>query len=426
MTKKSREIIALLGFFMCVILIFQITQQETAPVEKNIRIPKATKVLVRFNQKALFEKILVSELYNPNVNEFVKKLVRLTDDSGGLESNSEYTVFIDNSNHNLKNPLDLITISIQNKDVHFLRAKSHSEVNEDFLFTSNHDYLYLQVNERTLNRRDILKAINNTASFPLTAPITDDVALYKISDQKLRNIARFNITEHKISVLLPQYNTEHKTCLELDPKGFHVFIANENNMLDFLSKKTPDIKLKSISINYYGLNSYNNPVIFPDADYLLEFENKITSKNFIHYLSSALLDLKFSHKTSDLSEQERADKETGHFLIGDVKLYYKRINDQCFFIGANTKTVNTHKTDLPFVINGKPSQLMAIRNLTGWKALLAEELIYGIPILNQLKTMLDNMLPIETKQKNKEIVIDITIKNNHSLFTQLLDLILYL
>lgn len=424
MTKKSREIIALLVFFMCVILIFQITQQKSATVEKNIQIPKNTKVFVRFNQKAIFEKVFVSELYNPNVNEFVKTLVRHTVDSEDLESNSEYAAFIDNSDLNLDNSLDFIIVYIQNKDVFFLRTKSHSKVNKEFLFTSNHDYLYLQLNERTLNRRDILKAINNKVSFQITAPITDDIAMYKIGNHTLHNVAQINIVDYKISVLIPQHNTLQKPCLELDPKGFHVFIANENNILDFLSKKTPDIKLNSISINYYGLNSYNKPIIFPDADYLLEFENNITSKNLIHYLSSALLEMGFSHKTGDISEQKLTDEETGHFFIGDMKLYYKRINDNCFFIGENTKYANTHKTNIPVAINGKPSQLMVINNLTGWKALIAEEFISGIPVLSQLKTMLDNMLPIETNQNNKETVIEITFKKNHALYTHLLDLIM--
>ena len=429
MTKKSREIIALLVFFMCVILIFQITQQSTTSVKKNIHLPKNTKVFVRFNQKSLFEKILVSELYNPNVNEFVKKLVNLTNNSGDLESNSEYTPFIENSDLNLDNPLDLITVSIQNKDVVFLRAKSQSEVNKsevnkEFLFTSNHDYLYLQLNERSLNRQDIHKAINNKVSFQLTAPMTDDVAVFKIDNQNLRNVARINIADRKLTVLFPQHHVSHKKSLELEPKGFHVFIANDNNILDFISKKTPDIKLKSVSINYYGLNSYNNPIIFPDADYLLEFKNSITSGSLIHFLSSALMDMEFSHKSGDLSGQKLTDEETGHFLIGDLKLNYKRINDNCFFIGANTKHTKTQITDIPFAISGKPSQLMVINNLTGWKALIAQEFISGIPVLSQLKSMLDNMLPIETKQNNKETVIDLRFKNNHALYTHLLDLIM--
>jgi hypothetical protein len=424
MTKKSREIIALLVFFMCVILIFQITEQSTASVKKNIHLPKNTKVFVQFNQKALFEKILVSELYGPNANEFVKKLVSLTNNSGDLESNSEYTAFIENSDLNLDNPLDLIAVSIQNKDVVFLRAKSQSEVNKEFLYTSNHDYLYLQLNERSLNRQDILKAINNKISFQFTSPITDDIAMYKIDKQKLYNVARINIEDRKLTVLVPAHHISHKKSLELEPKGFHVFIANDNNILDFISKKTPDIKLKSVSINYYGLNSYNNPIIFPDADYLLEFKNSITSGSLIHFLSSALMDMEFSHKSVDLSGQKLTDEEIGHFLIGDIKLYYKRINDNCFFIGANTKHTNTQITDIPFAISGKPSQLMVINNLTGWKALIAEEFISGIPVLSQLKSMLDNMLPIETKQNNKETVIDLRFKNNHALYTHLLDLLM--
>ena len=124
MTKRSRELVALLVFFMCVILIFQITQQNTAPVEKNTTLPIDTKVFVRFNQKEIFEKVFLNEIYGPNANEFVKKLVKFTNDSEDLEINSAYTAFIENSDLSLTYPLDLISLSIANKDVLFLRAKS--------------------------------------------------------------------------------------------------------------------------------------------------------------------------------------------------------------------------------------------------------------------------------------------------------------
>jgi len=426
MTKRSRELIALLVFFICVILIFQITQQNTAPIEKNTTLPKDTKVFVRINQKEIFKKVFISELYGPNASEFVKKLVKLTSESEGQEVNSTYTAFIEHSDLSLIYPLDLITLSIANKDVLFLRAKSHSITNEDFLFNSNHDYLYLQLNEKEISQKVILKAINNTASFPITTSKTDDVTLYKLEGQNLVNMASINLKNHHLSVLLPQLSTDHKTCLELEPKGFHVFMANKNNMLDFISKTTPDIKLKSLSINYYGLNSYSNPIIFPDADYLLEFENKITSTGLIQYLNSALKGMDFSHKNEDISKNELVEEAKGQFFIGDLKLYFKRINESCFFIGADTKMTKTQISELPFIISGKPSQLMTITNLSGWKALLAEEFIAGIPILRQLKTTLDNISPIETSQKNKATVIDIKFKNNHSLYSQLLDLILSL
>ena len=426
MTKRSRELVALLVFFMCVILIFQITQQNTAPVEKNTTLPIDTKVFVRFNQKEIFEKVFLNEIYGPNANEFVKKLVKFTNDSEDLEINSAYTAFIENSDLSLTYPLDLISLSIANKDVLFLRAKSHSNTNEKFLFNSNHDYLYLQLNEKDISQKVILKAINHTGSFAITAPKTDDVSLYKLEGRNLINMASIKLKDHNISVILPQLSTGQNTCLELEPKGFHVFMANKNNMLDFISKTNPDIKLKSLSINYYGLNSYSNPIIFPDADYLLEFENKITSTGLIQYLNSALKGMDFSHKNEDISKNELVEEAKGQFFIGDLKLYFKRINESCFFIGADTKMTKTQISELPFSISGKPSQLMTITNLSGWKALLAEEFIAGIPILRQLKSTLDNILPIETSQKNKATVIDIKFKNNHSLYSQLLDLILYL
>ena len=123
---------------------------------------------------------------------------------------------------------------------------------------------------------------------------------------------------------------------------------------------------------------------------------------------------------------ELTGEENGLFFIGDMKMHFKRINERCFFIGVDTKETKTQVSELPFVVSGKPSQLMTITNLTGWRALIAEEFISGIPVLNQLKTTLDNILPIETSQKNNATVIDIKFKNNHTLYSQLLDLLMYL
>ncbi len=428
MSKKVREVLALLFFFICTILILQITQKETEVQLNKVVVPKQTKLYAQLNQNELTKKIVISELYNKNGGEFVKKIVKYNNrgTSEEKETNSEIDVFLENMDANLKNPLELLLISIDNKDIAFLRTRSQYESQQKLLYSSNHGFLYLQLMESSLSRDRVLSALNNTSSFPVPSSSEHDIRLFHPQKRVMEELLSMNFSKNEVAIILPKKNQKSQKCKELKTDGFHFFTEIGNNLFDLNTGNSKELSVKSISLNYFGLNSYDDPLIFPNADYLFEFDQSISASEFLDFIHFLVCD-KFSlFGKDDMSFVLNDELERGTLTLGDMELGFQRVNSNSFFIGTSGKGPAIQSSIHSLNVSGDPSYLMNIKELTGWKGFIIEELISASPLLSQLRKIVDGMPNVRTKSLNNETRISIKFDKIQSVYSHLLDLVLTL
>ena len=171
--------------------------------------------------------------------------------------------------------------------------------------------------------------------------------------------------------------------------------------------------MKNISINYFGLNSYGNPVLFPNTDMLFEFEDSVN----IDDLSSLM---KSSFKSSVISVLSES-KDSGTIKFDDVDLTYKLFNSNSIYISTNNRTMELTETSGSIELGGDLSQLLRL-NDKGWKGILANEMITGIPILNELRMFLTQLHPTTTHSEN-ESIITLKLEGDQSIYSYLFSML---
>ena len=75
-----------------------------------------------------------------------------------------------------------------------------------------------------------------------------------------------------------------------------------------------------------------------------------------------------------------------------------------------------------FEFSGDISQLFKINN-SGWKGIIANEIISSVPFLNELKLMMDHFKPITTKQEKQEYIITFQLEKKHSIYAYLFSIL---
>ena len=411
MVKNIRETILLLVFFVIVIVILQITSNEQRTIETNTKIPSSCTLLVRFDVKKTSKKLLITELYSHRASQLLKIIKKSNDGISDGDELNPLLEFIENLEYN-DQPLDFLSLIINQKQILFLRSTSPYKTTNKNIFSSDHNYLYVQLNELDMERNEILKAINNTKTYEIPSSLDSDIQMYEVQKNKLKLAAYFCISKQIISVTIPNKSKGNPNN-KIKPKGLH-FHTN-TTLLSSISNNIKAVnKLKNISINYFGLNIYDDPILFPNADFLLEFKEEIDQNGLVDFIKPIF-------KKSAVSIVP--DKEDSEYLqVGSIKFKIEQVNNYTFYLSTNNRNIELKQTNQPIEISGDLSQLFNF-NDNGWKGMLAKEIISSVSFLNEIKVMFVNSNPIETEYKNQKTVISLSLKNNQSIYAHLISIL---
>ena len=166
-------------------------------------------------------------------------------------------------------------------------------------------------------------------------------------------------------------------------------------------------------MNYFGLNSYSNPILFPNTDMLIEFEDSISIDDFSSLMKSTFMG-------EEISVQSES-KEAGIIQFNDVEFTYMLFNSNSIYLSTNNRIMDLTETSGSIEFGGDLSQILKL-NDTGWKGILANEMITGIPILNELKMLLSELSPVTT-HSNDESIITLQLAGNQSIYSYLFSIL---
>ena len=416
MVKNIGNTILLFFFFIVVILILQITSKRTKAIDLTTEIPKSTAVVIRLNQNSFAKKVLLSILYNPDKNnsltQLYKKLINTGDRPPDLYDESLETFL---SHIDPQQPLEIISLNENEEDLVFLRQHNNTPLSEERLYYVN-SYLYLQLNHLDWNKEVIKMLLREHIKVKIPKSPIRDIQFYQLNNESLSLAGNINTSNQGISINLPNRNPE-KTRSKLKPDGLHISISNRDRFLSFLKDRKSNNNIKSLSVNYFGLNTYDSPLLFPNADLLFEFENEITTNDFINYFSS-----EFFTNPELVYIADSINEEAGTLNIDDIAFKYKKIQPNQIYIGSTIRTLQIEKTNKPIELIGDLSILFNFDE-NGWKGRLAKELITGVPLLNQMNITLENTQVVTTSHYNEGSKIDIKFKQKKSAYIELINVI---
>lgn len=413
MVKNIGNAILLFSFFVIVILILQITSHQRKTIEYTTELPKSTTILIRCHQNSFIKKFLLSILYTQNENISLKQFYKQLKNPETQNLDESLEAFL--LNLDIKNPLEVLSVKKKDKNLVFIRQRNTEQQSQKHLFSTN-NYLYLQLNHLDENRDGIQALLNDRQKVKIPKSPTRDVAFYRLNNQKLILDGNINTNNDGISISLPKRKTD-LTRNELKPDGLHVSISNHDKLLPLLKDEKTKNNITSLSVNYYGLNTYDSPLFFPDADFLFEFENEMTTDHFINYFST-----EFFNKSNIIYTADSSNQESGKLNIDDIVFKYKKIQSNNIYIGSMERAIHIEKTQKPLEISGDLSVIFNFSG-NGWKGRLAKEIITSIPVLNQLNTMLKNIEPVSTSDHDEGSKIDITFKKKESAYIELMNLL---
>jgi hypothetical protein len=399
-----------------VILILQITNKQTKAIELSTEIPKSTTLMIRCDQNSFNKKFLLSILYDPNKNNSLRQLYKKIGDTGDQSPGSfdKYLeVFL--SNIDPQKPLEIISINKNEEDLIFLRQRNNTPLSKEHLHRAN-GYLYLQLNHLDWNKDEIKLLLGEHIKVKIPKSLTRDIQFYQLNNETLSLAGNINTSSQGISIHLPNRKSA-KTRDKLKPDGLHVSISNQENLLPFLKDRKANNSITSLSINYFGLNIYDSPLFFPNADFLFEFENEITTNDFINYFGSEFFINPYIVYVGDSINQE-----AGTLNVDDIAFNYKKTSPNHIYLGSTSRTLQIEKTNQPIELSGDLSQVFNFDE-NGWKGRLAKELITSVPLLNQLNIMLKNTKPLTTSDDNEGSKIDINFKQETSTYIELMNLL---
>ena len=412
MIKNIRETILLMVLFVFVILILQFTGINEINENRRIEVPKKCNVLVRIDIKGLSKKMFLSEVYSYRASDLFKNILEITE----LDNESEKDLqdpFTEFSEHlyDLNKPLEMLTIDINGENGVFLRTLSQHKTSHSLLYKSSGNYLYVQIFGPTFQRKEVLSAINSTDPFTLPEAPTADVKIYEKSNSKLDLKAYLNTSSKNIKLHLIS-NHDNQLNEKIKAKGLHFFAGV--NHLDAINLMNPlKNKIKNFSMNYFGLNSYSNPILFPNTDMLIEFEDSISIDDFSSFMKSTFMG-------EEISVQSES-KEAGIIQFNDVEFTYMLFNSNSIYLSTNNRIMDLTETSGSIEFGGDLSQILKL-NDTGWKGILANEMITGIPILNELKMLLSELSPVTT-HSNDESIITLQLAGNQSIYSYLFSIL---
>lgn len=406
MIKNIRETILLMVLFVFVILILQFTRINEVNENRRIEIPKKCKVFVQIDIKGLSKKMFLSEVYSYRASNLFKNLYEIAelDSESEKETQDPFTEFSDKIN-NLNEPLEMLTIDINGETGVFLRTLSPKKTTNPLLYKSSGNYLYVQIFGPPFQRKEVLPAINSTDLITLPELPKVDFKIYEKTNSKLDLKAYVNTSSKNIKLHLIN-NDENQINKKIAPKGLHFYAGS--NHLDAINLMNPlKNKIKNFSMNYFGLNTYSNPILCPSTDMLLEFEDSISIGDFASLMKSTFISEDFS-----LQSESNAG---GVIHFDDVEFAYKIFNSNCIYLSTNNRKMYITKTSGDIELGGDLSQILKL-NDTGWKGVLANEMITGIPILNEFKMLLSELSPITT-HSNGESIITLQLDGNRSIYS---------
>ena len=412
MVKNIRETILLLVLFVLVIVVLQFTNNYHQSPDEKVSIPSSCTMLIRFNQKQAIQKYIISELYSPKANASLKSLYELSKRNPQELNKSPFTEFFENIGDPSRS-LEILNLKVNNKNILLLRCYSTYKTRNEFLFSSNHNHLYIQLNEFNTKRNDLVDAINKVKVIEAPKKSDSDVQIYQVEKQKLHLSGQINTSDQSITFEIPNRNKTEITN-EIQPAGLHLLLSNNNKLLNFVTKNTAEHNLKTLSVNYFGLNTYDNPIVFPNTDILMEFESDITINSFIKIVEANFTDFNV--------HIERDTEDSGSLFIDSVEFSYQYINARSIFLSTNNRILNLRKTTKPIILSGDLSQLLRF-NDNGWKGMFATEIISNVPILNELKNMFQNTNPVITDYNQEKTIIKVKLANNQSVYGHLISIL---
>ena len=412
MVKNIRETILLLVLFVFAIIILYLTNNDKPNIEKTITVPRSCNVIVAININRFSKKVIFSELYSKRAGDLIKSIIELNDDEGGGEKDPTLE-FIENID-DISSHIELLSLTINEQNGIFIRASSTHKAANPILFSSKDNYLYMQLYGPKFQREQVITAINNTKPFVFREEVNSDVQIYERKNNTLELTTYINSSQKKIDIhLLKEKNKEKDSGVKIKSNGLH-FYTSSSNLTGFNSLNTSKHKIKNFSMNYFGLNIYENPILFPNTDVLIEFKDTISIKEFESLVLS-------SYKSAEVSLLMDTSVE-GLLMLNDVEFLFRKINPNSIYLSTNNRALNLEKTTNTVELSGDLSQIFKL-NDNGWKGILANEIISGIPLLNEIKFFIDSFIPMSTKHNNHESIITMQISDEHSIYAHLLSIL---
>jgi hypothetical protein len=107
--------------------------------------------------------------------------------------------------------------------------------------------------------------------------------------------------------------------------------------------------------------------------------------------------------------------------LDDVEFTYRLVDLNSIYLSTNNRILDVTKTSGSIELGGDLSQILKL-NDAGWKGILANEMITGIPVLNELKMLLSELSPVTTHSKN-ESIITLQLAGNQSIYSYLFSIL---
>lgn len=405
MGKNIRETILLLVLFVFTILILKLTSIHDKTDTNQIQIPSSCNILVRIDVQSLSKKIVLSELYSYRAPDLIRNLFEMNN----LEHDDDdvYNQFV-NQLDDFSSPLEVLSLHINDQNLLFLRGESSFKSKTPLLFSSKNNFLYLQVYGANLPREVILNAINDIKTFNLEKTNLSDIEIYENANN-LKLKAYVNTSSDKIDLHLIQGKNESNSMIGLEPSGLH-FQAPAS----FIEYLIGPNNIHQISLNYFGFNFNDNSNWYPNTDILFTFRDSIERESLEK--SAKLL---YNTRQVKILEDEGKEK----LMIDDMAYSINDIPPNKIFLSTNERKPRlATDSSNSLVLSGNASQIFQI-NTNSWQGFLANEILSGIGLINEIKSMFSKFEPIRTIQLKNESIITFEINKKHSIYAYIFSIL---
>ena len=409
MGKKIRETILLLVLFVFTILILKFTSIKEKEDSSQIQIPSSCNILIRIDVHGLSKKIVLSELYSYRASELVRNLLEMNDQEYNDNDNDDVYHQFFNELDDFSNPLELLSLKINGQNLLFLRGVSSFKSKTPLLFSSNNNFLYLQLYGSNLPRKNILSAINDIKTFNIGKTTLSDIEIYENANNNLKLKAYVNTSSDEINLHVIQEGNGSNSMIGLEPNGLH-FQAPAS----FFEYLIGPNNINQISLNYFGFNFNDNSNWYPNMDILFTFRDSIERKSLEN-------SAKLAYKGSQVKIVKEEGKEK--LMIDDMAYLIKDIPPNKIFLTTNDRTPSlATDSSNSLVLSGNASQIFQI-NTNSWQGYLANEILSGIGFFNEIKSMVSEFEPIRTVQVKNESIITFQINKKHSIYAYIFSIL---
>tara|TARA_B110000908_G_C10268097_1_gene466871 strand:- start:3739 stop:5004 length:1266 start_codon:yes stop_codon:yes gene_type:complete len=389
-------------------LLLNISSLKPIEKESGILVPVKANFILQIHDLSLLKQFMISELYCKRASDLLKSVMTIDMDKHQVDATNSLG-FLDlyaSRDYRSGAPIEFLQIEIKGEMYSFLRTKGKMPNKGTAIIASNNGYLYLLLNNDSVNEKTLYSAINNTVRLKLKEP-KNFINLYMKTHDKWAISSSIVINKKKIYLKYFHPKDTKNLGLSLKPNGLHMRIPN--SAYKAFDSTSLDFQIKEFSGNFLGWEE--NKVIMPVFDCAITLTKNLPIDESLTRLAKTI-----DRYMPQLKDNYSWTIDSGHsfnmLLFGQFNLYSKKINNETWFISTTKKKEAVFiKSTSDFQIKGDPSLLLSFQKL-GWKGRLISEYLENSLALKMIKTFISNLNSVKTISEPDCTKIELSLKGN--------------